>query len=617
MTGSQKPVARQQRDPRPRGTLGSSELVRIWLLGGFRVSVGPRSIGEEGWRLKKAASLLKLLALAPGHRLHREQAIELLWPDLEPEAALNNLHHALHVARRTLEPSAPLRAPASSAASRYLLHLRDERLALCPEGPLWVDVEAFEEAAAIARHALEPAAFRAAIDLYSGELLPEDRYEPWAEERWAELGGLYHALLIELAGLYEEREEYESAIEALQRVVAEEPSHEEAHVGLMRLYALSGRRHEALVQYEVLREALFRELEAKPGADTRRLYEEVRAGGFPATPTTSSSSSAAGRPSEEPAEDSLLNNLPASLTSFVGREREVLEVKRLLSMTRLFTLTGMGGSGKTRLALEVARDLVDTYPEGVWLVELAPLSDPELVPQAMAGALGVREQPGRSITQTLSNYLAPRQTLLVLDNCEHLIDAAAHLADALLSSCPKLRILATSRECLGVPGEVIWQIPLLSLPEGDQEEEERTIEGLMRYEAVRLFLDRARSRLPDFELTQENAGATARVCRKLEGIPLAIELASARMGALAVEQVAQRLEDSLKLLTGGGRTAEPRQKTLRATLDWSFELLSEAERTLFGRLSVFAGGWTLEAAEEVCSGEEIERGEVVNLLSKL
>src|SRR5918995_2377098 len=214
--------------PTPQGG-GAPPSVRLWLLGGLRVSVGSRSIGEEEWHLRKARSLLKVLALSPGHRLHREQAMALLWPDLDPKAALNNLHYALHVARRTLEPS----ALDSSATSRYL-RLRDEQLALCPESPLWVDVEAFEEAAVAARRALEPAALRAAIDLYAGELLPEDRYEPWVQERRAQLKELYLSLLLELAALHEEREEFGEAIEALERMVAQEPTHEVAHLGLMR-----------------------------------------------------------------------------------------------------------------------------------------------------------------------------------------------------------------------------------------------------------------------------------------------------------------------------------------------------------------------------------------------
>ena len=220
--------------PAPQGGR-APEALRIWLLGGFRVSVGSRSIAEEEWHLRKAGSLLKVLALAPKQRLHREQAMELLWPDLDPKAALNNLHYALHVVRRTLEPST---LHSSSAGTSRYLRLRGEQLALCPDSQLWVDVEAFEEAAATARHALEPAAFRAAIDLYAGELLPEDRYEPWVEARRAELRGIYLSLLLELGALYQERKELREAIEALGRVVAEEPTHERAHVGLIRLYAV-------------------------------------------------------------------------------------------------------------------------------------------------------------------------------------------------------------------------------------------------------------------------------------------------------------------------------------------------------------------------------------------
>ncbi len=297
------------------------EAVRIWLLGGFRVSVGSRTIEANRWRLKKAASLLKLLALAEGHRSHREWIMGALWPELDAKPASNNLHRTLHFARGLLEETSP-----ANTTSHYL-QLRGDLLELCPDGPLWVDVEAFESAAA--RRGREPAAYRAAIELYAGELLPEDRYEEWTEERREELRQLHQALLLELAGLYEERGEYGPAIEALGRVVSEEPTQEEAHAGLMRLYALSGRRHEALFQYEVLREALSRELGTEPGAASRRLHEEVRAGSLPAAPSPS-----AGHPSEEPVDPSR-HNLPASLTSFVGRERDMPEVKRALSMTRL------------------------------------------------------------------------------------------------------------------------------------------------------------------------------------------------------------------------------------------------------------------------------------------
>src|SRR5918994_7250583 len=387
----------QRAPPIPQGG-AAPQTLRLWLLGGFRVSVGSRSIGEEEWHLRKAGSLLKLLALAPSHRLHREQAMELLWPDLHPKAALNNLHYALRVARHTLEPSA---LNSSSAASRYL-RLRSEQLALCPDSPLWVDVEAFEEAAATARHApLDPAPFRAAIDLYAGELLPEDRYEPWVEERRAELQELYLSLLLELATLYEERKEFELSIEALSRVVAQESTHEGAHMGIMRLYALSGRRRKALSRYERLRGALLKKWGREPEVATTRLQQQIWAGTFPPA-----DSPPAGFPPEEetptsPAGAARRHNLPPERTSFIGRERERLEVKRLLAMTRLLTLTGAGGCGKTRLALKVARDLVGAYADGVWLVDLAPLSEAGLVPQAVAQALGVREQPGRALLETL------------------------------------------------------------------------------------------------------------------------------------------------------------------------------------------------------------------------
>src|SRR5215207_325509 len=605
-TAHQRLTARARRAPGK--VLGGTEpeAVRVRLLGGFGVSVGSRTIEENSWRLKKAGSLIKLLALARGHRLHREQLMDALWTDLARRSQADNLHRNLHVAREVLE------ATPANAVSRYL-PLRGDVLELCPDSPLWVDVEAFESAAATARRNREPAAYRAAVDLYAGDMLPGDRYEAWAEERREGLRLTYLELLLELAGLHEEGGEHGPGIEALRRVLAEEPSHEEAHAGLMRLLALRGGRGEAILQYERLRKVLSREFGAEPGPAIRRLYEEIRAGTFPTSPSPS-----AGRRSEE-CIGSSSNNLPTSLTSFVGRERETLEVKRLLSMTRLLTLTGAGGCGKTGLALEIARNLVGTYPDGIWLVELAALSKPELVPQAVATALDVPEQAGRLLEDTLADHLRRRDLLLVLDNCEHLVDGAASLAEALLSVCPKLRILATSREPLGVPGEAVWTVPPLSLPDADGES---TVESLIRFEAVRLFVDRARSRLPAFDLTDKNAASTASVCLKLDGIPLAIELATARMGALAVEQVAERLEDSLGLLTGGARTADPRQQTMRATLAWSHELLSEPEKDLFGRLSVFAGGWTLEAAEEVCqdcgaADGAAGRDNVLDLLSRL
>ena len=307
-------------------------------------------------------------------------------------------------------------------------------------------------------------------------------------------------------------------------------------------------------------------------------------------------------------------DLPLELTSFVGREQEVAEVEKLLSGERHLTLYGPGGSGKTRLALAVAHDLVGGFEDGVWWVDLAPLADPKLVPGAVASVLGVREAPDRPLIEALSEHLQYRRALLVLDNCEHLLDACARVVKALLGSCEQLRILATSREALGVVGEVNWPVPSLTLPEAGRL---LTPRNLTRYEAVRLFVERARTRQPAFDLTPENAVAVVEICRKLDGIPLAIELAAARMGALGVGQIAERLRDSIGLLTTGERTRAPRQRTLRATLAWSYELLGETEQKLFERLAVFAGGWTLEATEAVGSGSGLDEDDVLDLLSRL
>jgi DNA-binding SARP family transcriptional activator len=316
------------------GSTGSiREPVRVRLLGGFSVRVGDRTVERDEWRLRKAAALVKLLALAPDHRRHRDWIMDRLWPELGKRSASNNLRRTLHAARKALDPA---------VGSRYLAS-EDEQLALCPVGPLWVDVEAFEAATATARREREPAAYRAALDLYAEELLPADRYEEWAEVRRRELRQLHLALLAELAAIHEDRSEHDPAIDALRRVVAEEPVREEGHTSLMRLYALSGRQSEALRQYEILREALTRELGTEPSASSLALREEIARGLF--------SSPAAGTiPEGDGADDAGKHNLPAQRTSFVGREREMAEVKRALAMTRLLTLSGAGGSGKTRLS---------------------------------------------------------------------------------------------------------------------------------------------------------------------------------------------------------------------------------------------------------------------------
>ena len=308
------------------------------------------------------------------------------------------------------------------------------------------------------------------------------------------------------------------------------------------------------------------------------------------------------------------HNLLGQLTTFVGRVKERAEVQRLLFSTRLLTMTGAGGCGKTRLALRSAADVIDQFKDGVWFVELAPLTDVDLVPQTVATVLGIRKLPQHSFTDALSAELSGQQILLVMDNCEHLIDATAQLVETLLRAAPRLRILATSREALGVPGETVWRVPSLSVPDPDQPVH---LESLLEFEAARLFVDRAVAVDPAFAVTGRNVTTIAEVCHRLDGIPLAIELAAARLNVLSLDQINSRLKDRFRLLTGGSRTAVARQRTLEATVDWSYELLAEPERRLLCRLSIFPAGWTLDAAEEVCSGDPIAVDDMLDHLSRL
>lgn len=575
----------------------------IALLGGFSVSVGGREIGDGDWSSRKARSLVKLLASTQGHRLHREQAMEALWPAIEATSASASLRKAIHFARHVLDPSSP-------PATHLYLQARDDQLLLTSPAELSVDADAFREAAASARRAATPALYTQAISLYTGDLLPEDPYEEWTIVPREELRNTYLLLLQEVSRLYESTGQYEAGIEALRKAVSAEPLNEEAQAGLIRLLAQAGQSAQAIRQYRSFSAALERDIAGAPGEATQRLYKEIAEGRFPSGPSPERAAPQGQRPK---------HNLSPQLTSFIGRTREIAEVEALLARARLLTLTGAGGSGKTRLALEVAARLVDSYPNGVWLAELAGLADPGLVPQAVASALGVRDQPGRPLLYTLADYLQSKHLLIILDNCEHLVAACAELAETLLRACPALQILATSREALNIGGEITWLVPSLSLPDADHKGDlgEALASDPARYEAVHLFTERAASVSSAFRLAVRDAPAVAQICLRLDGIPLAIELAAARVKVLSVAQIAGRLDDSFQLLAGGSRTALPRHQTLKATVDWSYSLLTGKESALFRRLSVFAGGFTLNAVEAVCAGEPIEQYEALDVLSHL
>lgn len=579
-------------DPPP----ARAPLLRVYLLGRFRLGLGDTTADEPAWRLRKAKSLVKLLALAPDQMLHRDELLDALWPDLGPAAAGNNLRQTLSVARQVVQALSPIPV--------RVLQVQGERVVLYPGERVWIDADAFVEAADRARESSDLMAYYAALASYAGDLLPEDRYEEWSTAHRERLRAIFLSLLVDVAQLHEVRQEYSHAIQVYERLVASEPGIELAHVGLMRLFALTGQRSRALRQYQQLRAILAEDLGVEPDLATIQLNSEIVSGQFPATGSIAITVAEPGR----------AHNLPAPVTRLIGRQQDIATVTALLRANRLVTLTGAGGCGKTRLALAVAGELVGAYGDGVRLVDLASLSDPDLLHVALGDALDVREEAERSLLDSIVATIGIRRMLLVIDNCEHLIDAVAATVATLLAGGDGLTILATSREALRIPGELTWRVPELAVPDVHSAMAPAELQSIA---SVALFLDRVRLRLPEFELSEYNAPAIADICRRLDGLPLAIELAAARIPALSVEQVAGHLTDALAILTSGSRTAIPRHRTLRAALDWSYRLLGRREQQALNRLAIFSGGWTLEAARSVVAGETIAEEEVLDLLTRL
>jgi non-specific serine/threonine protein kinase len=348
-----------------------------------------------------------------------------------------------------------------------------------------------------------------------------------------------------------------------------------------------------------------REFGIEPSEQTKELYENLKSGKETSKITSMTMKTVAKESS---------SNIPVPLTSFIGRQKELKEIAKLLSSSRLLTLTGPGGVGKTRLAIQTANDSIKKFKDGVFWVGLVGLSDANLIPQEIAQSLNVREVSNEPLIESLKTYLKSKDLLIVLDNCEHLIRACAQYAEQLLAGCPKLKILATSIEGLGLFNETTWQVPSLPLPEMQQS---LSLKELQEFASIELFHERAGNAKSGFALDERNAASVAQICRRLDGIPLAIELAAARIKVLSVDEIAARLDDRFSLLTAGSRTAIPRHQTLRATIDWSYDLLTDPERVLLRRLSVFAGGFTLEAAEAVCSVGELKRSDILDLLGRL
>jgi predicted ATPase/DNA-binding SARP family transcriptional activator/DNA-binding CsgD family transcriptional regulator len=579
----------------------SHDMLCIQLLGGFHISSRQAVVTEHDFRLRNAARLVKLLALAPDHVLHRESVMDWLWPDLPPDAAANNLRYTLHVARRVLRPL--LTQPDE------ILRLTGQQIQLA--SPCWIqtDVTQFEQAVSLARRIADVDVWRAAVEHYTGELLPGDRYEDWTVLHRESLRETFLQTLTSFAGASEQSGDTGSAIDALEQAVALDPAREEAHVGLMRLYALRGQRQFALRQYGRLRAALISDLDVEPEKVSQQLYQAILLGRFP--PGGGSIQAAI---AEQEAPLSGRHNLPEPQNRFVGRSREIPEISALLNATRFLTLTGSGGVGKTRLALETARHRALQSSEDIWFVDLVALTDTVNVPVAVTKVLNIQETPGHAPVDQIIDALRESSTLLILDNCEHLVHPVASLIGTLLRECPGIRVLTTSREPLRVSGEVTYRVPSLPLP-GDSIV--HTGDLSCQAESVQLFVNRATQWQREFRLTNVNASLVADICRKLDGIPLAIELAAARVSTVSIEQIAARLSDALHLLTDGSLLAPARHQTLRSALAWSHELLSDAEQRLFRRLAVFAGGWTLEAAEAISSENDTESSDAIELLASL
>ena len=551
-------------------------------------------------RTRKELWLLALLVLRHRAPLDRKWLAATLWPDSDETQALRNLRRSLNNLREVLGTEAfRLFAPTPRTLSLNLSG------ASC-------DVHEFD--ALIARG--ETASLEAAVKLYRGPLL-EGCLEEWAITERDAREKAYLDALETLAAQAAESKDVEKEARVLRRIVSAAPWRETAQYSLMTTLAASGDRAGAMLVYRQFRLRLHEELQSEPEAETTALYQRLReATRLPARQKTRDTGATELAPTET------IRHLPRPLSGLVGRKQELEEITAHLLRTRLLTLTGVGGVGKTRLAIATAERTLPDSPEGVWFVDLAPLVEARFVEIAVATKMGLREDPKRPLIETLTDYLAPRRLLLVLDNCEHLLPGCAQFVNRLLQGCPHLRILATSRQTLGVRGEIAWRVPSLSLPpaNGGGATHERlpplTL-SLLESDAARLFLERAMEASPVFALTDRNAGAVAQICRRLDGIPLAIELAAVRVKVLSVEQIARRLDRAFTLLTGGSASELPRHQTLRAMVDGSYALLSKTERALLNRLSVFAGGWTLEAAETVCAGNGIEEEQVLELLSGL
>jgi predicted ATPase/DNA-binding SARP family transcriptional activator len=583
----EKPVRRENEGDRRRNSVHgvcdlhdpsshhSSTGLSLRMFGPLDVRVGNDPL--PALRSRRGYWLLALLTLRHEREVEREWLASTLWPESAEMQSLASLRRTLTDLRSALGIEAWRLASPTPHTLR--LNLEDA----------FADVIAFDGSIEQGN----PDALARALSLYRGPLL-EGCLEEWAlAERESREQSCLEALEL-LGRLATEKGDFAAAIKHLRHAVTLDPLRESAHRALMEALAADGDHAAVALAYREVRDRLRRDINAEPTSDTvslfRKLQEDARL-----------SLASVRAPTAVPKDSQAAPGyLPRPFTTFIGREKELEQVERLLAANRLVTITGTGGVGKTRLAIRAAEEPAPDFSDGVWFIDLAPIKNASLVAQAVARVFDVRERPNFTLSEALCDSLRDQNLLLILDNCEHVIQETAELAQSLVEICTGLRILATSRQPLGVAGEVVWRAPSLEVPEPRNlpPADEGLAFILPQYAAARLFVERAASALPTFALSETTAPATLRIIRRLDGIPLAIELAAARIRVLSAQQIAARLDDRFRLLTRGNPAAMPRQQTLQAAIDWSYELLTEEERSALRKLAVFSGGWTLEVAEE-------------------
>ncbi|MEM7114812.1 MAG: BTAD domain-containing putative transcriptional regulator [Chloroflexota bacterium] len=562
--------------------------LEIYTLGGLRIV-------RDGEPLTKLASrkvegLLVYLACV-GRSQPREVLAELLWDDFTQSRAMNNLRVVLSNLRKHVGD---------------FVTITRESAAINLDANVWVDVVAFEKALSEVREAENGMTNETAVSLYQGSFLDgfytrdARGFNDWFSIERERLQRLMLDAIGQLVSWKLAQKEYVSGIEQATRWLQLDPSSEMAHQQMMRLLAYNGQQPAAIRQFEACVQMLDEELGLEPSSQTLELFSQIRAGQLY-------------KPQTQENEQPSPHNLPHLHKSFISRGNEIDAAASLVMNNRLVLLSGAGGVGKTTLSIKVGQHVLDAFPDGIWLVELAPITEPAHIAQAIMSGLGLRESPAQTPQARILGFLQQKECLLILDNCEHLIEATAQLAETALQRCPRLKILASSREVLNI-GEAVYSVPSLSLP---NENRATAVEEWQQYGAMRLFVERATAVQPQFKVTETNIQAITQICQQLDGIPLALELAAARTKILLPEQIASRLGDRFRFLTAGQRTAVPRQQTLQALVDWSWELLSPPEQALLRRLAIFSGGITLSTVESICTDETVDLYSVLDLLSEL